>query len=44
MAMESFNMLMEINMKEIGKMDKDPIKEFMNTQMEISMKDSGKMI
>lgn len=33
-----------INIKAIGKMDKEMDKEFMNTQMEIFMKDNGSMI
>lgn len=44
MVMESLTMSMGISMKGIGKMDRDPVKVFMNIQMVISMKANGYQI
>lgn len=44
MVMESLNMPMVIDMKEIGKMEKDLIKATMSILMVMSMKGNGEMI
>lgn len=41
MDMELFSMLMVINIKGIGKMGKDQVKEFMNTRMAIFTRENG---
>ena len=44
MVMESLNMPMVIDMKEIGEMEKELIKATMSILMGMSMKDNGEMI
>lgn len=44
MVMESLNMPMVIDMKEIGEMEKELIKATMSILMVMSMKDNGEMI
>lgn len=41
MDMESFNMLIMINIKVIGKMDKDLDKDYINMLMETHIMDNG---
>jgi hypothetical protein len=44
MDMVPFNMLVEIVMRAIGRMDKDLKMDFINIQMEMSMMENGAMI